>query len=454
MKQASLHVAATAVAPSTVWRRLFRMGVRQKVVMILAATLLITLSASTWMAFQDQKQDLLDEARHRGEGISQFIAVYLAYSVVAHDYHTIELLLNGLAQHGDIVSARVVNTKGNVMSEYNAGQSNGADMLTYEKPIRLDGQRLGTLHLGLSVKRSIEHIENNKSSSFVRQLLVIFTIMAIELLALTYIIVRPLGIITSAMRSDENSGDQQNAPIIRLDTTDEFGQMAAQFNALHARLNDAHHRLQSRIDLANDELRRVNAQLSAQAEELKRRNSDLQMLALTDPLTGLYNKRYYENLLKNEIAPAIARDETHSIMLISLTDLDRLNNEHGHGMSDEAIKDISQRMSAKVRPSDILCRIESGRFFLLCRQSTMANAIALADEICHAICQTPVRFGENQETVNAYIGIATAPGRQPVRNAGEFVHCAEVALEHSRHLGIFGIAHYSILEPRLSATSA
>jgi diguanylate cyclase (GGDEF)-like protein len=141
-------------------------------------------------------------------------------------------------------------------------------------------------------------------------------------------------------------------------------------------------------------------------------------------------------------------------MLISLTDLDRLNTEHGHGMGDEAVKDIARRVAAKVRPSDVLCRLEGGRFFLLCRQSTMANAIALADEICHAICQTPVRFGSHQVTVNAYIGIATAPGRQPVRNADEFVHCAEVALEHSRHLGAYGIAHYSILEPRISAVTA
>lgn len=452
MSQASVSAAASTAAPPSTWHRL-RLGVRQKVVMILTATLIVTLSASSWTAIQDQKRDLLDEARHRGEGISQFIAEYLAYSVVAHDYHTIELLLKGLAQHGDIVSAKVISARGNVMSEYNAGQPGGTDVLAYEKPIRLDGQDLGRLYLALSVKRSIEHIEDNKNSSFVRQLLVIFTIMAIELLALTYIIVRPLGIITRAMRSDE-SGSEHNAPTIPLDTSDEFGQMATQFNALHARLNEAHRRLQSRVDLANDELRGVNAQLSAQTDELKRRNNDLQMLALTDPLTGLYNKRYHEKLLKNDVDPSLARDETHSIMLISLADIERLNTEHGHGMGDETIKDIARRVAAKARPSDTLCRIEGGRFFLLCRQSTMANAIALADEICQAICQAPVRFGAHQVTVNAYIGIATAPGRQPVRNAEEFVHCAEVALEHSRHLGANGIAHFSILEPRISAVSA
>jgi diguanylate cyclase (GGDEF)-like protein len=453
MSQASVSSAAPAAAPRAAWRRLFRLGVRQKVVIILTATLIVTLSASTWMAIQDQRRDLLDEARHRGEGVSQVIAEYLAYSVVAHDYHTIELLLNGLAQHGDIVSAKVINAKGNVMSEYNAGQPSDTDVLTYEKPIRLDGQDLGKLYLGLSVKRDIEHIEDNKSSSFIRQMLVIVTIMAIELLALTYIIVRPLGIITRAIQSDE-SGGEHNVPAIPLDSNDEFGQMATQFNALHARLNEAHRRLQARVELANDELRRANAQLSAQTDELKRRNNDLQMLALTDPLTGLYNKRYYEKLLRHDVAPSLARDETHSIMLINLTDIDRLNTEHGHGMGDEAIKDIARRVAAKARPSDILCRLEGGRFFLLCRQSTMANVITLADEICQAICQTPVRHGQHQETVNAYIGIATAPGRQPVRNAEEFVRCAEIALEHSRHLGAYGIAHYSILEPRISAVPA
>lgn len=435
------------------WQHWLRLGVRQKVVMILTLTLAVTLSASTWFALQDQRSDLLEEAHTRGEGISQFIAEYLAYSVVAHDYHTIELLLKGLARHGDVVSAKVVNSRGNVMSEYQTSRPAGADVIAFEKPIRLDGQELGTLYLGLSVRRSIEHLDDHKSSSFARQIIVIFAIMAIELIALTYIIVRPLGIITRAIHAGARD-EHASAPIISLASRDEFGEMARQFNTLHARLNEAQQRLQSKVDVADEELRRINAQLNVQADELKRRNQDLQMLALTDPLTGLYNKRYYEKLLVNEVEPALGRDATLSMLLINLTDLDRLNAEQGHGTGDEALKDIARRIAALARPGDSLCRLEGSRFFMLCRQSTMANAISQADEICQAICQTPVRFDGHRIVINAHIGIATAPGRQPVRDAVGLVRCAEIALDHSRQLGTYGIAHYSILDSRPPAVNA
>jgi diguanylate cyclase (GGDEF)-like protein len=431
------------------WRSWWRLGVRQKVVMILTATLIVALSASTWLALQDQHNDILDEARVRGDSTSQFIAEYLAYSVVAHDYHTIELLLKGLAQHNDVVSARVINARGNIMGEYQANQPAGADVIQFEKPIRLDGQELGMLHLGLSVRRDIDHLQGRTSNSFMRQFLVIFAIMVIELFALTFIIVRPLDKITRAIRAGDNDGNTP-APAIPVVSQDEFGEMAREFNALHSRLNEAHRRLQSRVDLANEELRRANTQLNTQADELKRRNLDLHMLALTDPLTGLYNKRYFETLLQNEIAPALTRDVTLSVLLINLTDLDRLNAEHGHDTADEAIKDIARRIAAMARPSDSLCRLEGGRFFLLCRQSTMASAIAHADEICQAICQTPARIAGLEITINAHIGIATVPGRQPVREAQGFIRCAEIALDQSRQLGDYGIAHYSLLDARPS----
>ena len=417
-------------------------GIRQKVVLILLATLVVGLTASTWLALRSQTADILSETTRRGNEVSHFVARTLAYSVIAYDYHTIELLLRELASHDDVVYARVTSPKGNVMSEVGAGNAERPGITPFRQDIRLNSETVGQLQLGLSTDRIAATLEKQKQDSILRQLLVIFGVLVVELAALSYIIVRPLNIMSRAMREEAQAG-QGVAPNIPLATRDEFGEIATQFNALHARLNEARGKLQSRVEYANVELQHAYEQLAAQTDELKRKNTDLELLAITDPLTGLYNKRYFEMLMENEVERSVRQSQICSIVLIDLDLFKSVNERYGHSTGDNILRQVARLLAQRVRKTDVLCRFGGDEFFLLCRQATMGNAMNVAEQLHEAVTREPLTVDDQSIPIRLSIGIATIPSPRPMRNAAEFFECADAALAHSKRTGRNTIVHFS-----------
>jgi diguanylate cyclase (GGDEF)-like protein len=432
-------------------RHLLRFGIRQKVVLILLATLVVGLTASTWLALRSQTADILSETTRRGNEVSHFVARTLAYSVIAYDYHTIELLLRELASHDDVVYARVTSPKGNVMSEVGAGNAERPGVTPFRQDIRLNNETVGQLYLGLSTDRIAATLEKQKQDSILRQLLVIFGVLAVELAALSYIIVRPLNIMSRAMRAEAQVG-QGTAPNIPLATQDEFGEIATRFNVLHARLNEAREKLQSRVEYANVELQRAYDQLATQADELKRKNTDLELLAITDPLTGLYNKRYFEMLMENEVERSVRQSQICSIVLIDLDLFKSVNERYGHSTGDNILRQVARLLAQRVRKTDVLCRFGGDEFFLLCRQATMGNAMNVAEQLHEAVTREPLTVDDQIIPVRLSIGIATIPSPRPMRNAAEFFECADAALAYSKRTGRNTIVHFSRMPADQMAT--
>ena len=423
-------------------RHLFRFGIRQKVVLILLTTLVVGLTASTWLALRSQTTDILNETTRRGNEVGHFVARTLAYSVVAYDYHTIELLLRELASHDDVVYARVTSPKGNVMAEIGVDNPERSGITPSRQDIRLNNEVVGQLHLGLGTDRIAATLEKQKQDSILRQLLVIFGVLVVELAALSYIIVRPLNIMSRAMRDEAQAG-QNTAPNIPLVARDEFGEIARQFNALHARLNEAREKLQSRVEYANVELQRAYEQLTMQADELKRKNVDLELLAITDPLTGLYNKRYFEMLMENEVERSVSQSQICSIVLIDLDFFKSINERYGHSTGDNILRQVARLLAQRVRKTDVLCRFGGDEFFLLCRQATMGNAMNVAEQLHEAVTREPLTVDDQTIPVKLSIGIATIPSPRPIRTAAEFFECADTALAHSKRAGRNTIVHFS-----------
>lgn len=423
--------------------RWLRSGVRQKIALVLASTLLVTLTVSTVLTLRSQKAQVLEETHRRGAELSQLIAQNLAYSVVGYNYTAIEMIVRELLKNDDIDYVRVTSAKGNTMAEMGSSRDQGPNRVTFTEDIRINNEVVGRLHLGLSTKRIVAQLEAQQEASFARQFLVILTIMAVEFMALSYIIVRPMGIIARALSAGANSGTAPQRIPIR--SKDEFGELAEQFNTLHSELDDAHRKLQSRIDLANEELKAANEQLVLHAEELKQVNRDLQHLAVTDPLTGLYNRRHFEKLMENEVALSIRNDETNSIILIDIDNFKKVNTEHGHTAGDELLRAVADIINARMRKTDVACRYGGDEFFVLCRRATIANAVAIADELQHAVTDSALRVDTGEIPITLSMGVATIPGTQPVRTADEFFRCADLALSECKRRGRNQVIHFCML---------
>jgi len=277
---------------------IFHFGVRQKVLLILLSVLLIGLTVSGWMALKQEERDTLKEINQRGSDISRFVAKSLAYSVVGYDYHTLQLLIDEITFAEDIGYAKVVNVRGNTMAEAGeSGEGKNPTLVLFNQDIRLEEEIIGSLTLGLSTESILKRLESQKFALIKREAFVILMIALGEFLALSFIIIRPVSVMSESLSGsiDENGKIVGKVPVI---SEDEFGNLARQFNLLSSQLNDANSQLQSKIELADKQLIHNNRQLVKQSEELQQLNEEFRKLSVTDSLTGLHNRRRFEELMK------------------------------------------------------------------------------------------------------------------------------------------------------------
>ena len=423
----------------------FRFGVRGKIALILLATLLVTLSVSSLLALRAHKQDILEETDRRGHEAAHFIAQHLTSSVVSYDYHTLEFLLQDVVRSDDIVYARVDNTRGNVMAVAGTPPTTSRNMQHYRADIQLNGDTLGQLHLGLSTERIIQTLATRRREALLGQLLAVVVVMLTGFLAISAIIIRPLTISARIIGGNLKSGGD-TLQRIPLNSTDEFGELAQGFNALQEHLDDARQKLESRVNHANQELQSAYQQLTIQANELRNLNEELKLLSVTDPLTGLYNRRYFESLMESEMALSIRSDETISIILLDIDNFKKINEQHGHTGGDAVIRNVGRVITERMRHSDVACRYGGDEFFILCRHATISNAVGFADDLLQALAVDSCRPNGLEIGVTVSIGVATIPGVQPIATAEEFFQCADEALRACKQQGRNSVLHYSMLD--------
>jgi diguanylate cyclase (GGDEF)-like protein len=105
-------------------------------------------------------------------------------------------------------------------------------------------------------------------------------------------------------------------------------------------------------------LQRELAEQQIQAEVFRR-------LAMFDPLTGLYNRRFAEQRLAAEISRSERRRHPITVVLIDLNDFKQINDSHGHAVGDIVLKEFAQRLSKSIRGSDLAVRWGGDEFMLL-----------------------------------------------------------------------------------------
>jgi len=438
--------------PSPDTDRPFRLGIRGKVALILFATLVVVLTVSTLLTLRAQQHDVLEETERRGRETSQLLSQYLSYSVVSYNYHALELILQDLIRNRDVIYARVENNRGNVMAVAGTPPSSDNPSKTFTQDIRLNGELLGRLHINISSDRVIAALEARQRDTLLGQVAAIIIIMTIGFVAVSVLVIQPLSLMSRIIGTSLRSGSGRLEQI-PLASNDEIGDLARGFNALGNHLNETRGVLESRIDLANRELQDAYRQLSVKARELREMNRELEQLSITDPLTGLFNRRYFEKLMESEVAQSVHNDTTISILLLDIDNLKAVNEQYGHGAGDEVMRAIARTINEQMRLTDVACRYASDEFFILCRRATIASAISIADALHQAIVEEPLRIKDTSIAISISIGVATIPGVQPVTTADQFFRNAEEALRHGKRNGRNCVIHYSMIS-RSSQSSA
>jgi len=139
---------------------------------------------------------------------------------------------------------------------------------------------------------------------------------------------------------------------------------------------------------------------------LQEANAKLEELAQTDPLTGLFNRRRFEEALRYEVDRA-CRYGTLSILMIDMNWFKQLNDQYGHKAGDEALKTVAQLLKTRCRTSDICARLGGDEFAVILPQTGADGAAIVRQSILDLIEQARLPWQGQELRLNLSIGAAT-----------------------------------------------
>ncbi|NWC92334.1 MULTISPECIES: diguanylate cyclase [unclassified Pseudomonas] len=138
--------------------------------------------------------------------------------------------------------------------------------------------------------------------------------------------------------------------------------------------------------------------------DLKRVEEELRALSITDSLTGIHNRRYFQDRLKAEMIRVKRASGSLSVIMLDIDHFKRINDQHGHAVGDEVLKEICRRVSQRLRRTDVFCRLGGEEFVVLCPNTDGSQAFAVALELWQALRSAPM---EGVGTVTASFGVAS-----------------------------------------------
>jgi diguanylate cyclase (GGDEF)-like protein len=417
-------------------------GVRQKMLLVLLGVLIVALTTTSWLTLQDYQRNVLRETDRRGADVASFLSQAVAFGVIGYDYHTIQMLLDKLVQSEDIVFARVMNRKGSTMAQAGTEVNRNESVMQFFDNIVFDGEVVGQVIVGFDNRRLISQLEAQRGRLVIREVGIVLLIALGEFLALSYIIMRPLNVISRSLREGYQEAGMVRVQQIPLQTRDEFGELAKQFNDIRAQLIEANERLQSKVEVADSKLRETNEQLMAQSEELRRMNEQLRRLSITDPLTGLYNRRQFEELMNTEILLSLRHGDANSLLAIDIDHFKRINDTFGHKAGDAVLRRLADLLVENVRRSDMVCRVGGEEFVVCLKRTPESQAMNVAEKLRKAIADANFYVDEDRIAVTISIGIASVPSATPAQRAEELFEQADKALYYSKEHGRNRVTHF------------
>ncbi|UJA19710.1 EAL domain-containing protein [Thermoleophilia bacterium SCSIO 60948] len=181
--------------------------------------------------------------------------------------------------------------------------------------------------------------------------------------------------------------------------------------------------------------------------ERKQFEGQLQYMADHDPLTGLYNRRRFEQELERQIAEAARYDTSGAVLVLDIDNFKYINDSLGHGTGDELLKRTSRSLRSRLRSSDVIARLGGDEFGVILPHATPQEARIVAAELVEVVRgQAHVDSGGVTRRATASIGVSLFGDRGdgPPPSGDDLVVEADVAMYAAKEAGRDG---FSIFDP-------
>ena len=151
--------------------------------------------------------------------------------------------------------------------------------------------------------------------------------------------------------------------------------------------------------------------------------------SLVDPLTCAFNRRYFDAHAPRMAARCRAARNPVAVLMIDVDNLKQINDARGHSAGDRVLKEVVDRFTSALRPSDLVARVGGDEFVVVMPETDPDAALHIAERLCSRIGDTPV------EGVAVTVSVGTAASRPDEEELDATLQRADAALYEAKRAG-------------------
>jgi two-component system, cell cycle response regulator len=178
---------------------------------------------------------------------------------------------------------------------------------------------------------------------------------------------------------------------------------------------------------------KVHLHIKKLQDDLRAANDRLHQLAITDPLTGLYNRRHYMELMETELDRSRRHQNLLSILMVDVDHFKAINDTHGHQVGDKVLEAIASALQDSLRRHDVIARCGGEEFVVMLPQTGRVEAAAVGEKLRERIGALDLPEADHVP-LSVSVGVACYPD-QGVDAVDDLLKYADQALYRAKELG-------------------
>jgi len=349
-------------------------------------------------------------------------------AVIFDDPEAAQEILAAIKADNTVSYAHITVDKNRIFAEYKSLLQNTnfildiADNLSLPTKIELNqavfyqGKKIATIYMAASL--SALYV-NNLQYSLIAFLISLFS-MALAVMLANYLVhsaIKPILQLSKMAQRISRWGDYSLRTEIY--SQDEVGQLSCSFNEMLDEIERKDSILEQTVAERTSELIQLNKQLQHQAQH--------------DPLTGLANRKLYEDRLQVVYIQAQRSQRKFGLMYFDLDHFKMINDTLGHDTGDEVLIQVAQRINGIIRDEDILCRMGGDEFTLILSDIHKQEDMQLvAEKMLEAFAQ-PFFCHQHELTISSSMGLAIYPN--DTKSKTQLMSYADLAMYHAKQSG-------------------
>ena len=175
--------------------------------------------------------------------------------------------------------------------------------------------------------------------------------------------------------------------------------------------------------------------LKQKNEEMERANERLQEIAVRDGLTGLFNHRYFQEILTKEISRATRHARDLSVLFLDVDDFKAYNDTHGHQMGDTLLKQLSHIIMSAMREGDLVARYGGEEFVAILPETDQECSMQVAEKLRQLVEAHPFVGGNSQPGGKVTVSIGVSSRNNGCSSAAALIKVADKGLYQAKGEG-------------------